>query len=566
MTNDVSASAKKLELQISLQENPVVLRDEKEGDPSAIVRGQVTVISRESQPLRMIQVLLTGTKVLESTQQMGGTGSNKRVLIKEAKILDHEPSLTHYAQASYSLPFEFALPNSLPPTMNVPRCSVEYSISATALKCESAPPLLRLFSSKPPSTLIDLRLVRYKTTAGDLPDHASPARPVVKVGTLGAIRNGRGTLPYRVIMDKAVAAPGSSIGFKLDVYPPGEIPDFSPAEFADLINLVTTSAKSSPASGDENAGDHHESEEPEPTDAHSAISTPRSLLPPTYNAPEHTDGWAMATAAALANNKATVAAYKVHAKLVQRVCYLTDHDLVADTNDSVYLFWTKRVVCEKRVSNCLDISQTTMAGGDQAMHLDWTMTLPDDLQYDVTTPDIQHGAVGLDLEVPVDDLDRVQTLAISFSAGPTEALSSIELHADFILYCVEHGSPGAALAVFDAFCRAFDTAATDIHVVVQAQGLDEPAVRRVLKGYFSAWSIVTSQRGLLAWPVAPAPALFTDAGAEPAGLMALFGGQRGVGSYVDETVWLFDVYRPLLLDYVSHMSAFLHRESQDRRA
>ncbi|KAJ1998698.1 fatty acid synthase alpha subunit Lsd1, partial [Coemansia thaxteri] len=47
--------------------------------------------------------------------------------------------------------------------------------------------------------------------------------------------------------------------------------------------------------------------------------------------------------------------------------------------------------------------------------------------------------------------------------------------------------------------------------------------------------------------------------------MALFGGQRGTTSYMDEAAWMLDVYRPLLLDFVSHMSAFLHRESQDER-
>ncbi|KAJ2073744.1 fatty acid synthase alpha subunit Lsd1 [Coemansia sp. S155-1] len=47
--------------------------------------------------------------------------------------------------------------------------------------------------------------------------------------------------------------------------------------------------------------------------------------------------------------------------------------------------------------------------------------------------------------------------------------------------------------------------------------------------------------------------------------MALFGGQRGTSNYLDEAEWLFDVYRPLLIDFVSRMSAFLHCESQDKR-
>ncbi|KAJ2384520.1 hypothetical protein H4S02_004774, partial [Coemansia sp. RSA 2611] len=45
----------------------------------------------------------------------------------------------------------------------------------------------------------------------------------------------------------------------------------------------------------------------------------------------------------------------------------------------------------------------------------------------------------------------------------------------------------------------------------------------------------------------------------------MFGGQRGTSNYLDEAEWLYDVYRPLLSDYVPRMSAFLHRESQDGR-
>ncbi|KAJ2767851.1 hypothetical protein GGI18_005710, partial [Coemansia linderi] len=99
----------------------------------------------------------------------------------------------------------------------------------------------------------------------------------------------------------------------------------------------------------------------------------------------------------------------------------------------------------------------------------------------------------------------------------------------------------------------------DIHVVVQTHGLDEAAARRVLKGYFSAWSIVHKYG---TWPTASTPALFAN---DSAGLMAMFGGQRGTSNYLDEAEWLYDVYRPLLSDYVSRMSAFLHRESQDGR-
>ncbi|KAJ2877915.1 hypothetical protein IWW38_006456, partial [Coemansia aciculifera] len=176
---------------------------------------------------------------------------------------------------------------------------------------------------------------------------------------------------------------------------------------------------------------------------------------------------------------------------------------------------------------------------------------------------IVHGATSIDVEVAGGVADSVQTVADSFSSGSAHPQSPIELHAAFIQHCVDSGNSDAVLAVFFAFCRTFDTVTRDIHVVARAQGLDEDAARRVLKGYFSAWPLVnSSSEPSLTWPVAPSPALFSS---ESVGLMAMFGGQRGTSSYLDEAVWLLDVYRPLLLDFVTRMSAFLQRESTDKR-
>ncbi|KAJ2691736.1 beta subunit of fatty acid synthetase, partial [Coemansia sp. IMI 209128] len=172
---------------------------------------------------------------------------------------------------------------------------------------------------------------------------------------------------------------------------------------------------------------------------------------------------------------------------------------------------------------------------------------------------LEHGSVALSFTVPVTYVSSIKALAISFSAESAEPHSAIELHAAFIQHCVNFGSSEEVLAVFDSFCQAFGTATIDIHVTAQAQDLDEAAARRVLKGYFSAWSIVNNHG---AWPTASTPALFAS---DSVGLMAMFGGQRGTGNYLDEAEWLYDVYRPLLSDYVSRMSAFLHRESQDKR-
>ncbi|KAJ2459216.1 fatty acid synthase alpha subunit Lsd1 [Coemansia sp. RSA 2424] len=174
---------------------------------------------------------------------------------------------------------------------------------------------------------------------------------------------------------------------------------------------------------------------------------------------------------------------------------------------------------------------------------------------------LEHGSAAAAFEVPVIFASSIRELSLSFATDSAEVLSAIELHAAFIQHCVKHGSSEAVLAVFDAFCLAYGTATRDIHVIVQAQGLDEAAVQSVLKGYFAAWPTVNGHSDMppASWPVAPLPALFA---AKSTGLMALFGGQRGTSTYLDEAAWLLDVYRPLLVEFVSRMSAFLHRESQ----
>ncbi|KAJ2333003.1 hypothetical protein GGI00_002533, partial [Coemansia sp. RSA 2681] len=410
----------KLEFQIALQENPVVMR---EGQDATVIRGHVTVISRQVQPARQIHLLFTGTKVLANTQQMGSASSAKRTLIKETKILEHSSS--DYAIDTYTLPFEFVVSNqSLPPTLHVPRCTIDYTISATALKYESAPPLLRLFSAKAPKAQVDVSLVRYLAhPSSDPGDFVARQRPVVRIGTLGAHKNGRGALPYRITMDKNVAAPGDVLNFTLDVYPPGAVPPgFTSAELAALIDI----ASSSRSSKDRN---HEADSDQDSVSADSGVaanigsvmitsdatddnddnremvvatggynslagSGSSSLVnglvggapvdrPPTYRAEDKSE-WAKLAATSLSSNKSTVAAYKVRAKLVQRVCYMADHDLVADSDSSVYLFWTKRVVAKECVSDCLDVTQ--LAGGRP---LEWSLAVPNDLQSDVMSSGIQ---------------------------------------------------------------------------------------------------------------------------------------------------------------------------------
>ncbi|KAJ2829804.1 hypothetical protein GGI24_002058 [Coemansia furcata] len=168
---------------------------------------------------------------------------------------------------------------------------------------------------------------------------------------------------------------------------------------------------------------------------------------------------------------------------------------------------------------------------------------------------LARGSVTTTFDVAVTHGSVVLDLVHTFSSNSTEHFSAIELHAAFIQHCVDCGSSDAALSVFDAFCQTYGTDTSDIHVIVQAQGLDKLAARRVLRGYYSVWSLVNSRSAR----VSSSPALFSS---DSVGLMAMFGGQRGFGNSINEAIWLFDVYRPLLSDFVSHMSTFMHGESQ----
>ncbi|KAJ2731707.1 fatty acid synthase alpha subunit Lsd1 [Coemansia sp. BCRC 34962] len=170
-----------------------------------------------------------------------------------------------------------------------------------------------------------------------------------------------------------------------------------------------------------------------------------------------------------------------------------------------------------------------------------------------------YGSAVATLGVPSFSAPAVRKLVHTFNTHPGDPHTAIEIHAIFIKYCVDFGSSDVVLAVFDSFGQTFDTATSDIHVIIQSLGLDEAAAQRVLKGYFSAWPIVNNHG---TWPIVSTPAVFAN---DSAGLMAMFGGQRGTSNYLDEAEWLFDVYCPLLSDYLSRMSAFLHRESQDER-
>ncbi|KAJ2246405.1 hypothetical protein GGH98_004320, partial [Coemansia sp. RSA 454] len=176
-----------------------------------------------------------------------------------------------------------------------------------------------------------------------------------------------------------------------------------------------------------------------------------------------------------------------------------------------------------------------------------------------TNIQLKHGSTTASVRVYSEHASRVDDLSITLVLNQNVEVTPIELHALFLEHCALHDQ-STALVVFDAFCQAYGVPAVDIHVVVQQHSIDETAARQVLKAYYLLWDVPAARHCYFGSDSAALPALFAPDNAHVA---AMFGGQPGSSSYLDEARWLLDVYRPLLTDFVAHMSAFLDTESRD---
>ncbi|KAJ2598274.1 hypothetical protein GGF39_002714, partial [Coemansia sp. RSA 1721] len=160
--------------------------------------------------------------------------------------------------------------------------------------------------------------------------------------------------------------------------------------------------------------------------------------------------------------------------------------------------------------------------------------------------------------VPDDVLFEIHALVDSFAHASLSNKSADKLFvfAMFLQHCCVHGSLKTAQAVFQSFCNMFDLANQDIHVVVANRKYnDEEQVHQVLKAYFSAYPFCD--------PLFPDSALLSSSNVVSP--MAVFGGNSGSTSYLDQARWMVDVYGPLISDYVVQMSEFLDAESMDDR-
>ncbi|KAJ1958568.1 fatty acid synthase alpha subunit Lsd1 [Linderina pennispora] len=134
---------------------------------------------------------------------------------------------------------------------------------------------------------------------------------------------------------------------------------------------------------------------------------------------------------------------------------------------------------------------------------------------------------------------------------PTE----IETAARFVNFAAAENAD-VAVATFQYLHQKY-CSIDNIHVVVQQLKLTTEQAQSVIKGYYSVWDVLESREML---PDVPRPALFTH---DRVKLTAMFGGYGGMDNYLDEAVWLLDVYRPLLADFVAEMAEFLLVTTQE---
>ncbi|KAJ1850899.1 fatty acid synthase alpha subunit Lsd1, partial [Coemansia sp. RSA 638] len=178
----------------------------------------------------------------------------------------------------------------------------------------------------------------------------------------------------------------------------------------------------------------------------------------------------------------------------------------------------------------------------------------------LTVVRINHGPVSIALKAIPDSAVQLHELALQFEQSEFDGTPGrLELFASFLEFCIQHSKP-LALLVFEALNDELRAGDTNIHVAIQQQELSEERARAIIRAYYSLWNVPGAR---VLYQAAPQqPALLSS---DSTHLMALFGGQRGTGSCLDEAQWMLQVYKPLVRGFVQRMSEFLCNEAQDSR-
>ncbi|KAJ2599003.1 fatty acid synthase alpha subunit Lsd1, partial [Coemansia sp. RSA 1722] len=160
------------------------------------------------------------------------------------------------------------------------------------------------------------------------------------------------------------------------------------------------------------------------------------------------------------------------------------------------------------------------------------------------------------VSVPQEHVHNGQDLADKFAVQCTEeAVDELHTALLFSQFCFTNGSKETAQAVFSSVDTAFGLASQGIHAVVGGRGYDEGQARQVLKSFYSLQpqSASTLQKSALFSP------------SDTAKLVAVFGGNPGTTSYLDEASKMVEIYGPLVSGFVAEMSDFLDSKSRDSR-
>ncbi|KAJ1797914.1 hypothetical protein LPJ59_002838, partial [Coemansia sp. RSA 2399] len=177
---------------------------------------------------------------------------------------------------------------------------------------------------------------------------------------------------------------------------------------------------------------------------------------------------------------------------------------------------------------------------------------------------LKHGDTKVVLQLALEPAIQARDAVKHFVADATIS-TEIELFAAFLEHCVKN-HPAIAPVILDAFAERFDIChnAKDIHEAANEHALDKGGVQRVLRAFYSLWDDISAQHHYRRKTVSDiSSALFSS---DDMHIMAMFGGlPSGSVNPIDEAVWLFDVYRPILGDYIANIFEFMHTESQDPR-
>ncbi|KAJ2361448.1 hypothetical protein IW150_007240, partial [Coemansia sp. RSA 2607] len=203
----------RLEMQISVDPNTVVVCASRQ--KSAMVRGTITVTSRQKQAAHPIHLTLTGTKTQHKpTQTIGVTRASTQEILRQTQTLRCMTSpISHYSVGVYTKPFVFTLDDitNLPKTLDVPQCTVEYCVQATTSGRRG---ILAWPFGGPVQASERLVVVDEAECGGGV----EPAC-VVRTGVLGAYGDGdEARVPrFTVQMGCGVATAGQDVRLQLDV-------------------------------------------------------------------------------------------------------------------------------------------------------------------------------------------------------------------------------------------------------------------------------------------------------------------------------------------------------------